>query len=70
MNYIDKTAISRDIELARAQKVDVIIACIHYWGEKYKQIPSNAQKGNGNVANQARCKPRNRVTSTRCSTLL
>ena len=43
VNYIDKTAISRDIELARAQKVDVIIACMH-WGEEYKQIPSNAQK--------------------------
>ena len=43
VNYIDKAAISRDIELAHAQKVDVIIACMH-WGEEYKQIPSNAQK--------------------------
>jgi poly-gamma-glutamate synthesis protein (capsule biosynthesis protein) len=43
VNYIDKAAISRDIELARAQKVDVIIACMH-WGEEYKQIPSSAQK--------------------------
>jgi poly-gamma-glutamate synthesis protein (capsule biosynthesis protein) len=43
VNLIDKEVMERDIETAKAQQPDVIIACIH-WGEEYRLLPENHQR--------------------------
>lgn len=42
VNYIDKERMSKDIEAAKAQQPDVIIACMH-WGIEYHSLPSQEQ---------------------------
>lgn len=43
VNYIDKEVMAKDIEDAKAQQPDVIIACMH-WGDEYKLLPNEEQK--------------------------
>lgn len=43
VNYIDKEVMARDIETAKSQQPDAIIACMH-WGDEYKLLPNNEQK--------------------------
>ena len=43
VNYIDKEIIAEDIEHAKAQQPDVIIACMH-WGIEYQSLPNKEQK--------------------------
>ena len=43
VNYIDKEEILEDIAKARDQKVDVIIACMH-WGVEYRLLPEKQEK--------------------------
>lgn len=43
VNVIDKDKIKAEIEKAKNEKVDVIIACMH-WGEEYHTKPVQAQK--------------------------
>lgn len=38
VNFIDKEVIAADILTAKAQKADVIIACLH-WGDEYVSLP-------------------------------
>ena len=42
VNYIDTTVIKKDLEKARAQKADCIIACMH-WGTEYRLEPDKSQ---------------------------
>ncbi|NDV65137.1 CapA family protein [Bacteroides sp. 224] len=42
VNYIDKEVIAADIEAAKAQQPDAIIACMH-WGYEYKSLPNKDQ---------------------------
>ena len=43
VNYINKEIMAQDIEIARTQNPDAIIACMH-WGIEYESLPSNEQK--------------------------
>ncbi|MBQ3415114.1 MAG: CapA family protein [Clostridia bacterium] len=43
VNLIDKENIKKEIEKAKAQKVDVIIACMH-WGEEYHTTQTKNQE--------------------------
>lgn len=43
VNEIDKDLIIKDLKKAKASKVDVIIACVHF-GYQYKRYPSAKQK--------------------------
>ncbi len=43
VNYIDKEQILQDIAKARAQKADVIIACMH-WGIEYRLLPERQER--------------------------
>ncbi len=43
VNYIDKGQILQDIAKARAQKADVIIACMH-WGIEYRLLPERQER--------------------------
>lgn len=43
VNYIDKESMTRDIEAAKAQHPDVLIACMH-WGDEYQSLPNKEQK--------------------------
>ncbi|NDW11420.1 CapA family protein [Bacteroides sp. 214] len=43
VNYIDKKVILQDLEIARTQNPDVIIACMH-WGDEYNSQPNKTQK--------------------------
>lgn len=43
VNYIDKEQIIQDIAKARAQKADVIIACMH-WGIEYRLLPERQER--------------------------
>ena len=43
VNYIDKEVMSKDIQAAKSQQPDVIIACMH-WGDEYKLLPNKEQK--------------------------
>ena len=43
VNYIDKEQILEDIANARKQKVDAIIACMH-WGVEYRLLPEKQEK--------------------------
>lgn len=42
VNYIDKDIMANDIEIAKAQHPDAIIACMH-WGEEYQSLPNKNQ---------------------------
>lgn len=43
VNYLDKKTIKDDVEKAKKEKVDAIIAFVH-WGLEYKNLPSAEQK--------------------------
>lgn len=43
VNYIDKEVMAKDIETAKSQNPDLIIACMH-WGLEYKSLPNSEQK--------------------------
>ena len=43
VNLIDKDLIKKDIESAKSQNADVIVACMH-WGTEYQTSPNNEQK--------------------------
>lgn len=43
VNYIDKEIIAGDIQKAKAQNPDLIIACMH-WGLEYEPLPGAEQK--------------------------
>ena len=43
VNYIDKAVMAQDIEAARAQHPDALIACMH-WGDEYQSLPNKEQK--------------------------
>lgn len=43
VNYIDKGIIEKDIEAAKLQQPDAIIACMH-WGDEYKSLPGKNEK--------------------------
>ena len=43
VNYIDKAQILEDIKRARSQRVDVIIACMH-WGVEYRLFPERQER--------------------------
>ena len=43
LNLIDKNLISKQIEKAKEQNVDMIVACMH-WGTEYKTVANNEQK--------------------------
>ena len=43
VNIIDKDKIKKEIEKAKEEKVDVIIACMH-WGEEYHTSPVKSQE--------------------------
>ncbi len=43
VNYIDKAQILEDIRRARSQRVDVIIACMH-WGVEYRLLPERQER--------------------------
>lgn len=43
VNYIDKEVMAKDIEDAKAQNPDLIIAFMH-WGYEYKSLPNDEQK--------------------------
>ena len=43
VNYIDKAVMKQDIEAARAQHPDALIACMH-WGDEYQPLPNKEQK--------------------------
>ncbi len=43
VNYIDSAVIKKDVEKAKAMKVDYIICNMH-WGTEYKLLPNNYQK--------------------------
>ena len=43
MNLIDKNLISKQIEQAKEQNVDMIVACMH-WGTEYKTSANSEQK--------------------------
>lgn len=43
INLIDEEAIKEDIEKAKSQNADIIIACMH-WGTEYNTSPNDTQK--------------------------
>lgn len=43
VNYIDTAIMAKDIEVSKALKPDVIIACMH-WGVEYQSLPNKAQQ--------------------------
>lgn len=43
VNYIDRKAMSADIERAKSMQPDAIIACMH-WGTEYKLLPEAGQR--------------------------
>ena len=43
VNLIDKTLIKKQIEQAKEQKVDIIVACMH-WGTEYRTSANSEQK--------------------------
>lgn len=43
VNYIQKDQMSRDIQRAKEQHPELIIACMH-WGDEYKSLPNKEQK--------------------------
>ena len=43
VNLIDKTLIKKQIEQAKDQKVDIIVACMH-WGTEYRTTANSEQK--------------------------
>ena len=43
INLIDEDAIKEDIEKAKSQNADIIIACMH-WGTEYNTSPNDTQK--------------------------
>ena len=43
VNYIDKAVMAQDIEAARAQHPDALIACMH-WGDEYQSLHNKEQK--------------------------
>ena len=43
VNYIDKAVMAQDIEAAKAQHPDALIACMH-WGDEYQSLPNKEQK--------------------------
>ncbi|KAA6332498.1 Capsule biosynthesis protein CapA [termite gut metagenome] len=43
VNFIDKEAMEKDIEAAKAGQPDAIIVCIH-WGEEYRLLPEKNQR--------------------------
>ena len=43
LNLIDKNLISKQIEKAKEQNVDMIVACMH-WGTEYKTVANSEQK--------------------------
>ena len=43
VNLIDKNLIKKDIEAAKAQNVDMIVACMH-WGDEYKTKANKEQE--------------------------
>lgn len=43
VNYINKESIVRDIETAKTQHPDALIACMH-WGDEYQPLPNKEQK--------------------------
>ena len=43
VNFIDKEVMAQDIEIAKTQHPDAIIACMH-WGDEYQSLPNTEQK--------------------------
>ncbi|MDR0546238.1 MAG: CapA family protein [Dysgonamonadaceae bacterium] len=43
VNYIDTVQVKKDIQKAKAQQADIIIANMH-WGDEYKLLPNKTQK--------------------------
>lgn len=43
VNYIDKAVMAQDIEAAKAQHPDALIAYMH-WGDEYQSLPNKEQK--------------------------
>ncbi len=43
VNYIDKSSMSQDIQMAKSWHPDAIIACMH-WGVEYQSLPNNEQR--------------------------
>ena len=43
IDYIDRDLMARDVEQARSQGAELIVACIH-WGDEYRLLPNKAQR--------------------------